>query len=96
MDEFHTGGREATKEIDCTAQVGPDMRILDVGCGIGGTVALLRGQYRCHATGIDLTPDYIRTAESLARSGRLEGRVTYRPARALNIPFERAAFDGAT
>ena len=95
VDEFHTGGREATKEIAAQLKFGPNMRILDVGCGIGGPSRFFAEQYGCHVTGIDLTPEYVRTAQSLARRVGLDGRVVYREASALNIPFEPASFDGA-
>jgi SAM-dependent methyltransferase len=55
VDEFHTGGREAT--IAFAAELGftPEMHILDVGCGIGGpsryiaeTLWLPRHRHRPH------------------------------------------------
>jgi len=95
VDEFHTGGREATKDIAAQLKFAPNMHILDVGCGIGGASRFFAEQYRCRVTGIDLTPEFVRTAESLARRVGLEGRVTYRQASALDIPFEAGSFDGA-
>lgn len=38
VDEFHIGGRSATVELCERLDVGPDMELLDVGCGIGGPV----------------------------------------------------------
>jgi ubiquinone/menaquinone biosynthesis C-methylase UbiE/uncharacterized protein (DUF1330 family) len=95
VDEFHTGGREATKEIAAQLKFQPNIRILDVGSGIGGPSRFFAENYGCHITGIDLTPEYVRTAESLARRVGLEGRVNYRQASALNMPFESESFDGA-
>ena len=46
-------------------------------------------------TGIDLTEDYVRTAEALARRVGLAGRVRYRQGSALALPFARGTFDGA-
>ena len=95
VDEFHTGGRDATKEIAAQLKFAPNMRILDVGCGIGGASRFFAEQYGCHVTGIDLTPDYVRVAESLAHRVGLGGRVIYRQASALDMPFDAASFDGA-
>ena len=46
-------------------------------------------------TGIDLTEDYVRTAEALSRRVGLGGQVAYRQASAVALPFADAAFDGA-
>jgi ubiquinone/menaquinone biosynthesis C-methylase UbiE len=95
VDEFHTGGRQATAEL--AAQVGfkPNMHVLDVGCGIGGPSRYFAEMHGCHVTGVDLTDDYVRTANALARRVGLAGRVVYRQASALALPFEPGTFDGA-
>ena len=36
-----------------------DRRVLDVGCGRGGTVALIADHYEAHVTGVDLSPEAI-------------------------------------
>ena len=95
VDEFHTGGRQATIEFAAQINFAPGSHILDVGCGIGGTSRFFAEQCGCRVTGIDITEDYVRTAEALARRLGLEERVTYRRAGALALPFEPQAFDGA-
>lgn len=37
VDEFHTGGLEATEALLSQLEIGPDMTVLDLGSGIGGT-----------------------------------------------------------
>jgi ubiquinone/menaquinone biosynthesis C-methylase UbiE len=49
----------------------------------------------CRVTGIDLTEDYVRTAEALARRVGLADSVRYQQASALTLPFEPETFDGA-
>jgi len=95
VDEFHTGGREATIEFAVQLAFEPGTHVLDVGCGIGGASRFLAEQYGCRVTGIDITSDFIRVAEALARRIGLGERVTYRRASALALPFEPGAFDGA-
>jgi ubiquinone/menaquinone biosynthesis C-methylase UbiE len=95
VDEFHTGGRQATVEFAAQIDLTPDMHLLDVGCGIGGPSRFFAAEHRCRVTGIDLTPDYVRTAEALARRVGLADRVSYRQASALALPFEPETFDGA-
>jgi SAM-dependent methyltransferase len=95
VDEFHTGGRAATIEFAAQLGITADMRILDLGCGIGGAARFFAERYGCHVTGIDITEDYVRAAENLARRVGLGERVTYRRASALALPFERGRFDAA-
>jgi ubiquinone/menaquinone biosynthesis C-methylase UbiE len=95
FDEFHSGGRQATVEL--AAQVGfkPNMYILDVGCGIGGAARYFAQTHGCRVAGIDLTEDYVRTADALTRRVGLAGRIVYQQASALALPFEPGTFDGA-
>jgi MPBQ/MSBQ methyltransferase len=95
VDEFHIGGRAAT--IHAVARMGlrASDHVLDVGCGIGGATRYLASTVGCQVTGIDLTPAYIAAAEELARRTGLAGRVAYRVASALAMPFANAAFDAA-
>jgi len=95
VDEFHTGGRQATVELATQAGFGPRMHILDIGCGIGGPSRYFVAARGCRVTGIDLTEDYVHVADSLAKRVGLAGRVAYRQASALALPFEAGAFDGA-
>jgi ubiquinone/menaquinone biosynthesis C-methylase UbiE len=95
VDEFHTAGRQGTVEFAGQVATTPGMHLLDIGCGIGGPSRYFAVERGCHVTGIDLTDDYVRTAASLARRVGLDGKVTYRQASALALPFEAATFDGA-
>jgi ubiquinone/menaquinone biosynthesis C-methylase UbiE len=95
VDEFHIGGRAATIHAVSKMGLTADNHVLDVGCGIGGATRYLASAVGCRVTGIDLTPAYIAAAEDLARRTGLAGRVTYRVASALAMPFENAAFDAA-
>jgi ubiquinone/menaquinone biosynthesis C-methylase UbiE len=95
VDEFHTGGRQATVDLAGEAGFEPGMHLLDIGCGIGGPSRYFAETHGCRVTGIDLTEDYVRTADALAKRVGLAGRVAYRQASALALPFESGAFDGA-
>jgi SAM-dependent methyltransferase len=95
VDEFHIGGRAATIHAVSKMGLTADNHVLDVGCGIGGATRYLASAVGCRVTGIDLTPAYIAAAEDLARRTGLTGRVTYRVASALAMPFENAAFEAA-
>ncbi|MGE0714918.1 MAG: cyclopropane-fatty-acyl-phospholipid synthase family protein, partial [Alphaproteobacteria bacterium] len=67
VDEFHIGGRPATVDLAELMDLKPGMRLLDVGCGIGGPSRYFAGERGAHVTGIDLTDEYVRAAASLSR-----------------------------
>ncbi len=93
VDSFHIRGRAATLELGALAKLGPDDAVLDVGCGLGGSARHLAREFGCRVTGLDLTPEYISTAEKLTGLLGLSEQVTYRTASALYMPFEDASFD---
>ena len=95
VDEFHTCGRQATIDLASQFDVTPDMHLLDVGCGIGGTSRFFASERGCRVTGIDLTHDFVDTAQALTRRVGLAERIAYRQASALALPFEDGAFDAA-
>jgi ubiquinone/menaquinone biosynthesis C-methylase UbiE len=95
VDEFHTGGRQATVEFTTQLGLTPGMRLIDIGSGIGGPARYVAQQYRCHVTGVDLTEDYVRIATSLSRHVGLDGAAEFVQASALALPFAPEAFDGA-
>jgi ubiquinone/menaquinone biosynthesis C-methylase UbiE len=95
VDEFHTGGQQATVEFAAQFEPRPGTHLLDIGCGIGGPSRFFATKRGCRVTGIDLTEDYVETARALAARVGLADRVEYRQASALALPFEPATFDGA-
>lgn len=94
-DEFHIGGRQAT--VDFAAEFNPeaDMHWLDIGSGLGGPSRYVAHHYKCRVTGVDLSEEYVEVAGSLSRRVGLEGKVGYRQASALDLPFKDHTFDGA-
>jgi SAM-dependent methyltransferase len=95
VDEFHVRGREATLELARLMRLTPAMRVLDIGCGLGGPSRVLAAEYGCHVSGLDITDAYVRAARELARWVGLEGAVDYRVGDALALPFGDGEFDAA-
>jgi SAM-dependent methyltransferase len=95
LDQLHVGGVEATRALAGALPLGPEARVLDVGCGIGGPSRMLAAEFGCRVTGVDLTAAFCRLAEELADWVGLADRVSYRAADALDLPFEAGAFDVA-
>ena len=68
-------------------------RVLDVGCGRGGTVATLLRLYRPRAVvGVDLSP----AAVSFCRRGQPDRRASFEVGDAQRLPFADASFDVVT
>ena len=94
VDEFHIRGDTATKELIELSAFTPDMHILDVGCGIGGSTRRLSHETGCRVTGVDLSDAYIDTAQRLTQLLGMQDRVDFHAASALDMPFDDNAFDG--
>ena len=95
VDEFHVGGRLATVAFAEQFGLRPGIRLLDVGCGLGGAARYFASEYGCQVTGIDLSGEYVAVANALAARVGLGDRVTCRQGSALNLPFAPGSFDGA-
>lgn len=94
VDEFHIRGDAATKELIALSGFTPDMHILDVGCGIGGSTRRLSDETGCHVTGIDLSDEYIDVAERLTQLLGMQESVKFQACSALELPYADNSFDG--
>jgi len=93
IDEFHIRGREATRELASQVQLNSNHKVLDVGSGVGGASRFLALEYGCRVTGLDLSDEYCRVAQSLANRLGLDSQVAYLQGNALDMPFEDNSFD---
>lgn len=92
FDQLHGRGIVATREHAEAAGIGAGAHVLDLGCGIGGASRFL-AERGCRVTGVDLTPEFIEVARELTRRCGLAGRIEFRVANALDLPFPDASFD---
>lgn len=93
VDEFHIRGREATEELAELAEPTAGERVLEVGCGLGGTARYLATRYGVEVVGVDLTAEYCRVGNMLTERTGLTDRVELVTADALELPFADESFD---
>jgi sarcosine/dimethylglycine N-methyltransferase len=77
FDQFHSGGAEAVDRLLPSLDLVPAMTVLDVGSGLGGPASQVARSSGCTVVGVDITAAYVATAQALARTADLEGRVTF-------------------
>ena len=93
IQELHLRGRDVTLELAKGAGINENMRILDLGCGIGGSARVLASEFGCKVTGLDLCEEFCLTAEIINKKIGLSDKVVIRHGNALDMPFEDKCFD---
>ena len=86
---FHPGGEDLTREAARAAGWKAGDRILDVGCGDGASMRLLRDELGIKPVGCD------RDKAILARAKELDGSLQLRQTDGLSLDFPSLYFDGA-
>ena len=86
---FHPGGEDLTREAARAAGWKAGDRILDVGCGDGASMRLLRDELGVKPVGCD------RDKAILARAKELDGTLQLRQTDGLCLDFPSLYFDGA-
>ncbi|MCX4546753.1 methyltransferase domain-containing protein [Streptomyces sp. NBC_01565] len=86
---------EQERRLADDAGFGPGMRILDIGCGIGGPALHIARHSGAHVTGVNIVAAHIDIARSRAREQDLEDQVSFVEGDMMRLPFPDASFDGA-
>ena len=95
-DEFHLGWRAATIELAKDLGLSSNTRVLDIGAGIGGPARYFAETFRSPVTGVDLTDDFVKVANSLTRRCGLDDLIDFQQGSGLALPFADQSFDVAT
>lgn len=95
VDEFHVGGQLASRALLDQIGLGPDDRVADFGCGLGGTSRFIAQTYGSQVDGIDLTAEFIEAGTAISGWLGLSDRVHLKLGNALNTGFDTSAYDAA-
>ena len=94
MEEFHIGGRVATRDMAQFAQIPAGAKVLDIGCGVGGPARTLTEEFSCEVVGIDVTPQFIDAAKKLSELVGLGDRIQFMVGNATKqLSFAPKTFD---
>lgn len=94
-DEFHVGGTEATDALLGQLDIGAGAHVLDIGAGIGGAARRVAQRCGCRVTGVDLTPEFVATAEALTTLVGMDDTVGFIVGSGTNLPLGDASVDAA-
>lgn len=104
-EEFHYGlflrdnetlesaTRNLTLLMASKCSIGPNMTVLDIGCGIGSPACFLAAQYQCEVTGISTSQVGVEYATRLAHERGCATRARFLNADAMDNRLPRASFD---
>ncbi len=92
FDEFHVGGRLATRLLAEKVDL-KGAYVLDVGSGIGGPARTLAAEFGCRVTGIDMTHEFCQIATMLTERLNMSDKVDFKQGSATEMPFADGQFD---
>jgi ubiquinone/menaquinone biosynthesis C-methylase UbiE len=95
LDQLHTRGLAATKELAAALNPERGSSVLDVGSGLGGSARYLAGKYGCVVSGIDLTRGFVDVANDLIQRTGQADSIRFAVGDALDLPFASESFDYA-
>ena len=81
------GGSSVNAEVLACARLDPSSRVLDVGCGLGGSAFYIAHTFGARVLGIDIAHDMIDIGRSRLAEQRLEHLVTLVEGDCLHYPF---------
>jgi len=93
LDQFHTRGLAATRELIAFARVTAGSHVLDVGSGLGGPARVLASEKSCHVTGVDITKEFCDVATMLSKLTKLDRVTEFKHGDATALPFTDGNFD---
>ncbi|MDP6173005.1 MAG: class I SAM-dependent methyltransferase [Rhodospirillales bacterium] len=91
--QLHGGGLGSTVSQAGLIEFNSAMKVLDVGCGVGGPARYLAKTFGCRVTGLDLTAEFIEAARALNERAGLSHLVDFQIGDGGQLPFADESFD---
>jgi len=90
-----TGGLETTKNFTKKLNLKPGMKVLDVGCGIGGSAFHMAKTYHVNVHGIDLSKNMIQICKKNTKEQTFPKNVTctFEIADATKVEYDENSYD---
>ena len=92
-DQAHFGGLAATDALARHAKINESTHVLDLCCGLGGPARYLAYHHGCRVTGVDMNTDRLAGAVRLTERTKLQDRVLFHHANALQTGLADETFD---
>lgn len=94
IDQLHIGGRDATARLLEQLHLEAEHRVMDMGCGLGGTSRMLAEKFGCQVSGMDYCGEFCELAEQLTQFfPALNEHITFVQGDAIQQPFANYSFD---
>ncbi|MDA1280582.1 MAG: class I SAM-dependent methyltransferase [Chloroflexi bacterium] len=91
---MHVGANQTIFRIALQEQkIGPETRILDTACAVGGNARWMASLYGCQVYGNDIDDEALTVARDLAEIENIADLCTFVKAPVENLPFEDDMFD---
>ena len=85
------GGAEVTQELTASLKLQPGQKVLDVGCGLGGSAIHMAKLYGASVTGMDLSKNMIAIAKGYAAEAAVE--INFESADIMTQDYPAESFD---
>ncbi len=92
-DSFSQALDNHTDVVAEMAELGPEKRVLDVGCGICAPAVRIARRHDCLITGINISAEQVKQAREMVASEGLTDRITVERGNALDLDFADNSFD---
>ncbi|MET9418381.1 geranyl diphosphate 2-C-methyltransferase [Streptomyces klenkii] len=80
--------------LDHLGPIAPEQRLLDAGCGRGGTSIMANARFGCRADGVSISQAQVDFANEQARKRGVDDKVSYHFANMLDTGLPTGAFQG--
>jgi tocopherol O-methyltransferase len=92
-DDLNVSLDRTTRYVAERAKLRPGDRVLDAGCGVGGSALLFAREYGAHVVGVTLEPEQAKLGRRFAASSSLSDKVEIREGDFMALDLPPGSFD---